>query len=173
MGASIQYGQIYNQMLQRNGDRSAYAVHLDYKDEEWGVQLEAGSYDYSAASNPVTSKDRILFGAYDTSFYVANKADFLLFNISKSIIKDTEKMILGTLDCYNNFALIQPKEVSEQVGDSTQQNTIGCSTTRGPLVTYVELISGKNSSFVNGPGIGLVDDNGWSSRLNVNIGYYF
>ena len=77
------------------------------------------------------------------------------------------------MSCYNNFGVIKPKHRSAGVGNKTLQNLLGCTLNTDAITTYIELISGVNSSFVNGLGVGLIDDKSWSHRININVGYYF
>jgi hypothetical protein len=61
--------------------------------------------------------------------------------------------------------------------EPTMQNTLGMLLATGPIYTYVDIASGVNhpwltNSFGTGLGEG-VEDAGWNTRLNVNIGYYF
>ena len=43
------------------------------------------------------------------------------------------------------------------------------------MFTYVDWIAGRNMWFAGGPGVGIAEPggDGWRSRLNVNMGFFF
>jgi len=171
IGFSVQYGELYNQQTLDTGEHSAYAIHLTSSFEKWHLQLELGNYHYKPKNQQGQDTNKILFGAFENAFYVASEADFYLLNISRDI--DTAFSFVDKMSCYNNFGVIKPKKSSKGVGNRTLQNLLGCTVNTDAITTYIELISGENSSFVNGPGVGLVGDKSWSHRININVGYYF
>jgi len=171
LGFSLQHGDLYNKQTLDTGEHSAYAVHITGLFDNWHFQFELGNYQYKAKNQPGQDRNKVLVGAFENAFYVASDADFYLLNVSNDI--ETSFNSIDSMSCYNNFGMIKPKHRSAGVGDKTLQNLLGCSISAGAITTYVELISGENSFFVNGPGVGLVDDGSWSHRININIGYYF
>lgn len=171
IGFSLQYGELYNEQSLDTGEQSAYAIHLTSSYHQWNLQFEFGSYQYKPKNQQGQDTNKVLIGAFENAFYVASEADFYLFNVSRDI--ETSFKFIDELSCYNNFGVIKPKHSSVDVGNKTLQNLLGCTFNSDAITTYVELISGVNSAFVNGPGIGLVDDGNWSHRININVGYYF
>lgn len=171
LGFSLQYGELYNEQSFDTGEQSAYAVHLTSSYDNWHVQFELGSYQYKPKNQQGQDNNKVLIGAFENAFYVASEADFYLFNVSRDI--ETSFKFVDKMSCYNNFGVINPRHRSADVGNKTLQNLLGCTFDANAITTYVELISGVNSVFVNGPGIGLVDDKNWSHRININVGYYF
>ncbi len=171
LGFSMQYGELYNQQTLDTGEHSAFAAHLTSSVENWHFQFELGKYQYKPKNQQGQDASKVLFGAFENAFYVASEADFYLLNVSKDI--ETSFKSIDKMSCYNNFGVIKPKRRSVGVGNKTLQNLFGCTLNTDAITTYIELISGVNSSFVNGPGIGLIDDKSWSHRININIGYYF
>jgi len=171
LGFSLQHGNLFNEQTSETGEHSAYAAHLTSSYDNWHVQFELGSYQYKPKNQQGQDTNKVLIGAFDNTFYVASKADFYLFNVSRDI--ETSINAIDKMSCYNNFGVIKPKRSSPGIGNTTLQNLLGCTLKTDAITTYVELISGVNSAFVNGPGIGLIDDKSWSHRININVGYYF
>jgi len=171
LGISLQYGELYNEQTSDTGEHSAYAVHLISSYDNWHVQFELGSYQYKPKNQQGQNTNKVLFGAFENAFYVASEADFYLFNVSRDI--ETSFNVIDKMSCYNNYGVIKPKRRSSGVGNKTLQNLLGCTIKTDAITTYVELISGVNSAFVNGSGVGLIDDKNWSHRININVGYYF
>lgn len=171
LGFSLQYGELYNEQTLETGEHSAYAVHLTSSYHNWHFQFELGSYQYKPENQQGQDINKVLIGAFENAFYVASEAKFYLFNVSKDI--ETSFKFIDKVSCYNNFGVISPKHRSADVGNKTLQNLLGCTFDTDAITTYVELISGVNSAFVNGPGVGLIDDKSWSHRININVGYYF
>ncbi|NQZ83341.1 MAG: hypothetical protein HRT52_20245 [Colwellia sp.] len=171
LGLSLQHGDLYNEQTLETGAHSAYAVHLTSSFDNWHVQIELGSYQYKPKNEPGQDTNKVLVGAFENAFYVASEADFYLFNIARDI--ETSFDFIDKMSCYNNFGVVKPKHRSSDVGNKTIQNLLGCTLNTDAITTYIELISGVNSSFVNGPGVGLIDDKSWSHRININVGYYF
>jgi len=171
LGLSMQYGSLYNELTTNKGEHSAVALHVATSYENWNFQVELGNYQYQPENPQGKGSDRVLFGAFENAFYIASEADFYLLNVSREIVEPPK--LIGKMSCYNNFGVVIPKRRSENVGNKTIQNTLGCDVSSGSITSYIELISGQNASFVNGPGVGLVDDASWSHRININVGYYF
>jgi hypothetical protein len=172
LGASAQYGDIFNEDTSRSGSQDIKAIHASYNYHKWNYQIEIGTYDFDTKNSDDVSSDQVLFGAFGTRFHVASNADFLLLNIERKI--DTSSIgFIDELSCYNNWGIISPKRDSENVGNDTTQNLLGCSIKKGPLLIFSELISGNNSFFVNGPGVGLNGSTSLDHRVNINIGFYF
>jgi len=171
IGFSGQHGELFNEKTSGVGEHSAYALHLSHAFERWNFQVEAGSYLFEPNKQQAQDDNKILFAAFENAFYVASEANFYLINVSRNF--EAPIGLIEKLSCYNNYGAVRPKHRSSGVGDKTKQNLLGCSVGIDAVTSYIELISGKNSSFVNGPGVGLIDDGSWSHRININIGYYF
>lgn len=172
LGASAQYGDIFNEDTKSRGSQKIAAIHANYNYHKWNYQIEIGTYDFDTKNSNDVSSDQVLFGAFGTRFHVASNADFLLLNIEKKI--DTSSIgFIDELSCYNNWGIVSPREDSENVGNDTTQNLLGCAIKKGPLLIFSELISGNNSFFVNGPGVGLNGSTSLDHRVNINVGFYF
>uniref|UniRef100_A0A8J7VWX4 Uncharacterized protein n=1 Tax=Coralloluteibacterium stylophorae TaxID=1776034 RepID=A0A8J7VWX4_9GAMM len=115
--------------------------------------------------------ERIALAAFDFPFEIAARADVHTFNLAYAF--DMDGRWLDSLTCYNDFSTTQAGG-GEGLADS-YQNVTGCSLGKGPMLTYVDLITGRNMWFVGGPGVGIDagDSDRWHSRLNINVGFYF
>lgn len=170
LGLSLQWGQLYNRTTQRDGDRWAIGVHYDGRFDPWNVQLQAIRYEYNPANPVGVSDDYVQIGAFDFPFMAAARANVWSVNFARNVELDWGPVTGAT--CYNNFTYIDPQVTGSA---SSIQNVTGCAFSAGGLYTYVDWINGRNMWFAGGPGIGLggPSSNRWTSRLNINFGYYF
>src|SRR5690606_10148638 len=78
------------------------------------------------------------------------------------------------ITCYNNLSLTLPRGGHPGLRESWQ-NVTGCSFAKGRMFTYVDWIAGRNMWFAGGPGVGIHEPggDGWRSRLNINMGFFF
>lgn len=165
LGASGQFGQLYRYDHNTHDNRWAGAVHADWKtDSGYQVQLQEIHYDYSTGTNTVD------MSAFQYPFPVAAKADVVSFNLAKTFTVNND--FVDTVTCYNDHTQIL---ASGDGVDNSIQNVTGCMLAKGGLYTYVDWIAGKNMWFAGGNGIGVASptNDGWHSRLNINIGFYF
>lgn len=172
LGASLQYGDIFNEDTGRTGSQRMFALHANYDRNDWNYQVELGSYDYDVENAPGIDSDQVLFGAFGARFGVASEADFVLINVQKKIDMSAVSYI-DEMTCYDNWGIVMPKRRTASVGNDTVQNLLGCSIKKGPVLIFSELISGNNSVFANGPGVGLNGSTKIDHRININVGIYF
>ena len=71
LGVSGQWGQLYNDITDDNGDHWAAAVHLSGFYGPFNLMLEAARYEYDPENPPGTSNDTIVMGAFADAFPVA------------------------------------------------------------------------------------------------------
>lgn len=168
LGASFQFSEFdyidsENAADGKDTDGYAAAVHYQVDWNQWQGQLQYIHYDYDMPD------DRMAMSAFSYPFEIAAEADVYTANVSHSM--DVEWGPVSNLNCYNDFSMTAASGTGL---DDSIQNVTGCMITAGKFYTYVDWIAGKNMWFDNGPGIGIREgDNGWSSRLNINIGLYF
>jgi len=129
------------------------------------LQAQWARYRYD---NP---ESRIAMSAFMFPFEIASQADVPTFNVAYDVQRTGW---FDSITCYNNASATLPVGHDPGLRDSIQ-NVTGCSFGKGVMLTYVDWIAGKNMWFAGGPGIGVRDpaNDGWHSRLNVNIGFYF
>ncbi|GIU40349.1 outer membrane beta barrel protein [Shewanella sairae] len=166
LGASAQYGQIYNSNLKENGDRYAVALHLDSSYNGWNLQLQAMQYEYDDKEHENTIGVSVVSWQYE----IASKGQAYNLNLAKTIPTDW-----GSVKCYNDFGIMTP-DVSDDEFDNSLQNVTGCAISAGPTYTMVDFVMGKNMTFstADNDHVGLPEmGDSWDKRVNINFGYYF
>ncbi len=170
VGASGEYGGIWNGTTKKTGSRYALALHADWRYKAWNLQLQGIRYHFNPVNPEDVAENTIQYGAFMDPFMVAVDASVITFNVAKKIPINCK--IIDNITIYNDFSIVTPS------GENTQnsiQNVTGCLVVKKGLYLYIDWISGQNMWFAGGPGIGL-DHEGWDDwkgRLNVNFGYFF
>ena len=172
IGASGEWGQLYNSITTQTGDHWAAAVHLNGTYGRFNVMFEALGYGFRPKNPAGQSDDIIVMGAYDAPYKVAAEGAIALFNFMYTLPVD--RGALETIGFYNNYSYLAKRD--SQFKDS-QQNVLGMVLGAGRLLTYIDFAFGKNHPWI-GPSYGsaLAEGDpaaGWESRFNINIGYYF
>jgi hypothetical protein len=191
VGVSGQWGQLYNKTTEDTGDHWAGAAHLNGNYGRWNLQLMYATYEYNpenpdsyenvtgqevdeegnvvdVVENVRISDDIITLGAYSYSWGAPAEAQIAIANLAYTLPVNNWGPI-DSLTFYSDNTLIEP---DEDRFDSIWQNVVGCLIAAGPVFTYVDVISGKNMIFSGGNMVG--DGNeGRTTRINVNFGYYF
>ncbi|MBR9728870.1 hypothetical protein ACFOD0_16405 [Shewanella intestini] len=166
IGASVEYGQLYNATAGENGDTLNYAVHLDMNYDGWGFQTQYLAYDYDQYDDGKIDPNKIGMGMLNGFYEAASKGKVLTANLSKKITTSW-----GNYTLYNDFSMIQPDV--DQFDDSVL-NTTGVSISYGPVFVYVDYYAAKNVLWLGGNSLGLTQANDdWEHRFNVNLAYYF
>jgi len=180
IGASAEYGGIYNNHTGNMGDHWAGAVHLNGNYGPFNLQLEYVRYQYNV-ENPVsikgldandkeidvlTDNDIITLGGYSYTWGAPADADIAIFNLSYSLPVSWGPV--NNLTFYSDNTLITP---DENQFDDVWQNVVGMMVSSGPVYTYFDIISGENMTFSGGDMT--APDNERTTRFNVNFGYYF
>lgn len=163
LGASGQFGRLYRYDSKTHDSRWAAALHGDWTNAAgWQVQLQEIHYRYDA--------NQVALSAFQYPFPVASEADVLSFNLAKTFTVGND--FLDSVTCYNDHTRIL---ASGKNAENSIQNVTGCMLAKGGLYTYIDWIAGKNMWFAGGDGVGVASplNDGWHSRLNLNIGYYF
>ncbi|EKE76768.1 porin [Gallaecimonas xiamenensis] len=165
LGASAQYGRLYRYYSKTHDNRWAAALHADWTHPSgWQLQLQEVHYRFD------TGTDTVSLSAFQFPFEVASEADVVSFNVAKTFTVKND--FVDSITCYNDHTQTL---ASGNGVDNSIQNVTGCMLAKGGLYTYVDWIAGKNMWFAGGDGVGLASplNDGWHSRLNINIGYYF
>ena len=164
LGASLFTGRIEHRLDGRRHGHAAAALHAQWQRGPATVQLQWARYRYR---NP---EPRVALSAFMFPFEIAAEADVPIFNVTWALPRP------GWFDgvtCYNNLSLTLPRGDDPGLRESWQ-NVTGCSLAKGRMVTYVDWIAGRNMWFaVAGVGIAEPGGDGWRSRLNVNMGFFF
>lgn len=168
LGGSLEVGQIYNSATGNNGERYAFALHLDSKFNGWNLQAQAMQYEYDAADS--ADPNKIGVSVVSWQYEIAAKGQAYSLNLSKNIPTS-----FGSVKVYNDFNVMTP-DVADDSYDNSYQNVLGAAISAGATYTMVDLIMGKNMTFSTGSddhvGLPMAGD-GWDTRININFGYYF
>jgi hypothetical protein len=170
LGASGEYGGIWNGTTKKTGSRYALALHADWKYKNWNLQLQGIRYHFNPVNPEEVPENTIQFGAFMDPFMVTVDASVFTFNVAKKVMINCK--IIDNITFYNDFSIVLP------TGENTQnsiQNVTGCLVVKKGLFLYIDWITGQNMWFAGGPGIGLDHEHwdDWKGRLNVNFGYFF
>ncbi len=170
LGLSLQAGQMYNRITERNGDRWAAGVDLDGYFGDWNVRAMAMRYEYSPENPAGVSDDFVQKGAFAFPFMMAAKANTYTYSISRSF--DLDWGPITWANCYNEGTYVDPDVDNSS---NSVQSVTGCSVAAGGVFAYFDWITGRNMWFAGGDGIGLdaTTAGRWDSRFNINLGYYF
>lgn len=166
IGASLEYGQLYNNITGDNGDHWAGALHLNGNYGPINVQLEYARYEYDPENPAGFDDDIITLGGYSYSWGAPAEADLGTFNLSYSLPVNWGP--ITNLTFYSDNTFIEP---DDSRFDTIWQNVVGTMISAGPVYTYIDIISGENMIFSGGDMTS--PDNERTTRLNVNFGYYF
>lgn len=168
-GVSGQWGQLYNDVTEDNGDHWAAAAHVNGNYGRWNLQLMYAAYGYNPENPAGFDDDIITLGAYSFSWGAPAKGQIGIANLAYTLPVNWGP--IDSLTFYSDNTVIDPRESRF---DSIWQNVIGCQVAAGPFYTYVDLISGEDMIFMGGDMVGDSDaSSGRNTRLNVNFGYYF
>lgn len=170
IGASLEYGRIYNNANNEDANHRAIALHATHNMGPWNFQLELIDYAYDDDVNIGTDDGTIAISGFDYASDIAAEGRIATFNVAHKF--ETNTRLADSVTCYNDFSHIQG--TAKGAGDEESiQNALGCMVAKGSIYTYVDVISGKNMYFIGGKGIGVQDRHDWNTRLNINIGWYF
>ncbi|MFN2257922.1 MAG: hypothetical protein ABR516_05540, partial [Desulfuromonadaceae bacterium] len=166
IGASLEYGQLYNNITTDDGDHWAGAVHLNGNYGPINLQLEYLRYEYDAENPAGFDDDIITMGGYSYSWGVPTEADSVTFNVAYGLPVSWGP--ITKLTFYSDNTVIMP---DESRFEDIWQNVVGTMVSAGPVYTYIDIISGENMIFSGGDMT--APDNERTTRLNINFGYYF
>ncbi|WP_243720397.1 OprO/OprP family phosphate-selective porin [Luteimonas aestuarii] len=165
LGVSAFTGRIEDRARDGHHGHHGAALHAQWSRDAWTWQAQWARYRYDVP------EARVSLSAFLFPFDIAAEADVPTLNVAYALPRS------GWFDgitCYNNLSSTRPVRSDPGLRESWQ-NVTGCSFAKGKSFTYVDWIAGKNMWFAGGPGVGIDEPggDGWRSRLNINIGFYF
>ncbi len=178
VGLSGQFGTLYNSALDgdaadKHGVHTAAAAHVDANVGNFNAKAHAIYFNHLVDNDDGEQAKLVNMGAYGSGTYQV-AAEALMFTAGFAYTIPVNKKLLSSIQFYDDFTYTYKTNTDFE---PTMQNTLGMLLATGPIYTYVDIASGVNhpwltNSFGTGLGEG-VEDAGWNTRLNVNIGYYF
>lgn len=173
LGVSGQYGGLYNDLTGRNGDRWATAAHVD--GNYWNrlnIKLQVMRYAFRPENPTNQDPDVVTMGAYDAPYKVAARANVYGLGLGYRIPVSWGP--ISQVMLYDDFSSLQKEPASFA---PSHMNVLGASVTAGPMIAYLEAVSGLNHPWVGSDyGRALAEgspDARWETRFNLNVGYYF
>ncbi len=171
LGASGEFGGIYNLDTRNTGTHFAFAVHHELYWRGLSVKTQLATYAMYPKNAPGESNEVISMTAYGAPYLIAAKSN--LYQIGAGYQIDIKWGPFRTIQLYTDFGWLQ--KWNKTFKDSYQL-VPGCLINAGPVYTYIDYVMGKRHAWLGpdwdafGDGVG---SNQWHARLNINIGYYF
>lgn len=173
LGVSGEWGQLYNADTGDTGDHWAAAAHLNGNYGPFNLMLEVADYAYRPENPTGVSDETVRVGAFGWGHDVAAEGTVYVAGLSYDLPVNWGPV--SQLTFYNDYS-----RLVKDAGDfeDSEINTLGCLISAGPVYTYVDVIMGKNATWLgsvgaDGFGAGRNRDDGWSTKFNINVGYYF
>lgn len=171
IGASAEFGWLYNLDTKKNGTHYALGVHHELYWKGLSLKTQIATYAMKPKNAPGIPSDTIMMTAYGAPYAVAAKANLYQLGIGYKWKVDWGP--LRSIQVYNDFGWLQ--KYKKDFHDSFQ-NVTGCMLTAGPVIAYIDYALGLHqawlgpdwNAFAEGTG-----SNSWQARFNVNVGYYF
>ena len=193
VGASLQYGQLYNTANDTFDSQYAFAVHADYNVGDFNIKPQFLYYGMDADDDDGNELSTVYMGAYGIPYEVSSEAWIATLGLAYSY--DVDWGPITNINFYNDFSYMQntvgegttlrANDQSLTLDDnfqSTIQNITGFLVSAGPVFTYFDIAQGVNHPWLTdtfgvgvGPGhedLGLGESE-YNIRFNINIGYYF
>lgn len=172
IGATLQYGGIWNIDTREVGSQFAAAAHYEMTYKNWGIKTQAMMYNNQPENASGEPRDFIQMTAYGFPYNTAAKAAIYTLGISYSI--PVKWAPITNIQLYNDYAYMDKAVVG---WESTQMNILGALISAKPIYIYIDYARGKHQPWL-GPQWtnALVEgdtNNGWETRFNINFGYYY
>lgn len=170
VGVSLQAGQLYNSIEEENGHHWAMAIHHLANIGNFHSQIELLSYEFSPENPDGINDDVIRVGALADSYEIAAKGNVYVVNLAYDVPIENSKV--SNVRLYNDYSHLE-KEAAGFV--ESQLNVTGVGITLGQIYTNIDFIMGRNVLYISGGRQGYAQgtEDDWSTRFNINIGYYF
>lgn len=193
VGASVQYGQLYNTVQDNFSGQYALALHADLNSGNFNIKPQFLYYSMDAINDAGNDISTVAMGAYGIPYQVSTEAWIGTLGIAYS--HDVDWGPITNLNFYNDFSYMQNTigEGETLLADgttltlddnfqSTIMNITGFLLSAGPVFTYFDIAQGVNQPWLTdsfGVGVGPghedlgIGDSDYNIRFNINIGFYF
>ncbi len=172
IGASGEFGGLYNLDTEETGNHYAFAGHYKMNYNNFGVKAEAAYYKYNPMQAAGENSNVVAMVAYGASYMVASEATNYTLGVSYTI--PVEWKAISSLMFYDDFGFMDKADASFE---DTYMNVLGVLVSAGNVYTYIDYAMGKDQPWLGSNwGTALAagtPDADWEARFNINIGYYF
>ncbi len=172
IGASGQYGGLYNLDTKSMGNHVAFAGHYEMTSKRIKLKLQAASYKNNAKNPSGQPTDVTAMTAYGAPYLIASQGIVYTAGVAYTI--PVKWGPISSLQLYNDFGMLEKPNTNFE---TSYMNVLGTLVSAGNVYTYIDFAAGKNQpwlgdvwtkAFAEGtPG------EKWQTRFNINIGYYF
>ncbi|AXJ00237.1 hypothetical protein CYPRO_0960 [Cyclonatronum proteinivorum] len=179
VGASVQFGQLYNEVLDEFDTRYALAAHANLNYGNFNVKPQLTYYNMNATDDFGNTSPVVRMGAYGSPYDVAT--DALIATLGLAYSYDVDWGPVTNLLFYNDFSYMEKYLDEDFDAEHVIQNITGVLLSAGPVFTYFDIAQGYNHPWLTddfgvglGPGHGdLGGEAEYNIRFNINIGFYF
>jgi len=172
LGASVQYGGIWNIDTKEVGQQFAVAAHYELDYQRWNFKLQAMTYHNQPKNAVGESRDKIEMTAYGFPYQTAAKASLYTIGIAYTLPLSWGP--INSIQFYNDYAYMD-KSVS--AWEDTQMNVLGALISAGPIYIYLDYAMGLHQPWLGPQWEDALtsgdQNNGWEKRFNINFGYYY
>ena len=170
VGLSLQGGQLYNSAEEDNGSRWAAALHHLGSYGNFHTQLELIRYEFSPENPQGSNDDVIRVGALADSYEIAAKGSIYVLNLAYDVAVNNSR--ISNLRFYNDYSHL---EKDADGFTESQLNVTGVGISAGAVYTSIDFVMGRNILYISGARDAYAQgtDDDWSTRFNINLGYYF
>ena len=172
IGASAQFGGLYNLDTEEMGSHYALAAHYELNAGDFDLKAQVSNYKYNAKNLAGESDKVIAMTAYGAPYLIASEAT--TYTLGAAYLFPVKWGPVSSLQVYNDFSYM---DKATNGFEHSMMNVTGVLVTAGSLYTHIDFAAGKNQAWL-GPdwtnafarGTANAD---WEMRFNINIGYYF
>ncbi|ALO14150.1 hypothetical protein L21SP5_00474 [Salinivirga cyanobacteriivorans] len=203
IGASGQFGQNYNSVLDESEMSTAFAGHLVANFGNFNFKGEFVNYNYAAKLDDESDAKTLPMGAYGSIYQVATEANMYVAGLAYTIPVDLGP--ISSIQPYVDFTMF---DKSNSDFEDSYHLIPGFLVSAGPIYAYFDFAMGKNQPWLTedfGTGLGEgrlyeldatpgddsddyyyttddavkagtpvpLSDVEWNLRFNINVGYYF
>lgn len=172
IGASAQYGRLYNSAQDESRGSTALAAHLDGTYGSFNIKAQYTYMNHDAINDAGEEVNFVYMAAYGDPYAVASEMNIYTLGVAYSW--NVEFGPVSNLNFYNDYTYFD-KAITGF--NDTQQNVLGVLASMGEMYIYFDIASGLNHPWLTdqfGTGLGQgLNDPRRNTRFNINIGYYF
>ncbi len=180
IGASGQWGQLYQSELKQSGEHYAFALHGRAKFGKLRLKAQAFKFTFDPVQLPSEENKLVIMGAYDFPYEVAKRGTIVSGGFNYKVPVGLGP--LNTITFYTDYAYF---DKAYETFEDAQMVVGGIMFSAGPVVSYLDVANGNNHPWVGpvwtealsrgkAPSNELQEpDTKWATRVNLNIGYYF